>query len=433
MNKGEQLRDAASPRLVDRLAEWRLGNADLFVIPTDVRDVVTIRGSFETNPDLARNDDLLQSFVMDLLDKGTQKHDRFEIAEMLEGRGAQVSFYSNALRSGFIARMLREDVDTVLSLIKEQLVMPLFGEEEFLKSRNRAIASVRRSMDSTSSQAGGALKRALYPKAHPNYVHTPEEEVADLESTDLNAVSEFHASHFGCNNLKLAVVGDVEANEVFRLAEAHFGEWHSASAMSSFETGALSGHAPGEPLLTLMTDKPNLDVQIAHSVPLRRDSDDFLPLYVGTFVLGGNFSSRLMQTIRDAMGLTYGIRSSLSGITVDHDGHWKTSVSLSQSSLDVGIKATLKVIRQFVDEGVTSEELEGVKTTLTGSHVVGLATTGGLAARLLVNAERDFPTTYLDDYPSLVEALTLDQVNGAIRQYLNPDRLAVSIAGTLPG
>ncbi len=85
-----------------------------------------------------------------------------------------------------------------------------------------------------------------------------------------------------------------------------------------------------------------------------------------------------------------------------------------------------------MDEGVRPDELAEKQETIAGTHVVGLATTGGLAARLLVNAERDFPIGYLDDYPALIHALTVEEVNAAVRRHLRPEALHLTVAGTLP-
>jgi predicted Zn-dependent peptidase len=181
-----------------------------------------------------------------------------------------------------------------------------------------------------------------------------------------------------------------------------------------------------------MADRHNLDARLGHAVALRRSDADFVALYVGNFALGGNFSSRLMQEVRDVQGLTYGISSALSGVTVEHTGHWCVSVGLSGAHLVRGLAATEAVVRRFVEEGVHEAELAEKQETIAGTHLVGLATTSGLAARLLVNAERGFPVAYLDDYPALVRALTVDEVNAAARRHLHPDRLHLAVAGTFP-
>ncbi|MFB6272605.1 MAG: M16 family metallopeptidase, partial [Salinibacter sp.] len=160
--------------------------------------------------------------------------------------------------------------------------------------------------------------------------------------------------------------------------------------------------------------------------------DDYTALYVGNYILGGDFAARLMSTVRDEMGLTYSIRSSLFGIATHYTGSWQTSITLSHDAVEEGIDATKDVIRTFVEEGATQDELDAKKTTITGSYAVGLATTERLAQSILTNAERGFEVSYLDDFPDEIRGLTLDEVNEAIRKYLDPDAIQEVLAGTRP-
>jgi predicted Zn-dependent peptidase len=90
------------------------------------------------------------------------------------------------------------------------------------------------------------------------------------------------------------------------------------------------------------------------------------------------------------------------------------------------------VIRRFVREGITEEELETVKTTITGSFVVGLATTTNLSKTLLTNAEREFDVEYIDRFPEIINGLTREEVNAAIRRHIQPDNLHIAAAGAFP-
>ncbi|HLT47728.1 MAG TPA: hypothetical protein VK002_10915, partial [Rubricoccaceae bacterium] len=110
-----------SPHLAERVVEAEAGAARLWLLPTPVRDVVAFRGSFETAPDFATDDDLVQHLLADLLDKGTRRRDRFAVAAALEGRGAELAFYPDGLRVGFAGKCLRADVADVLALAAEQL------------------------------------------------------------------------------------------------------------------------------------------------------------------------------------------------------------------------------------------------------------------------------------------------------------------------
>lgn len=424
---GVQTTDLA---LAERVEEVEAGPARLLLLPTEVRDVVSFRGSVWTAPDLTTDDDLAQHLTADLLDKGTRARDRFAIAEALEGRGAQLTFYPDGLRLGFAGRALRADLPDVLALLAEQLREPLLDADEFEKERARAVAEVRRALDRTGTRASGALKRRLYPSDHPNFVRPPEAELAALEALTPERVRAFHAGHVASDRLQIAFVGDLDGDTAAEAVRAHLGDWAATGRAARF-TPAAAPQPPGRETVPL-TDRQNLDIRFGHAVPLRRDDDAFLALFVGVFALGGNFSGRLMQTVRDAKGLTYGISAALAGVAVEHDGHVRVGATFSQDRLDEGIAATEAVVRTFVEEGVTAEELAEKQTTLAGSHVVGLATTSGLAARLLVNAERGFPVAYLDEYPDRIHALTPEAVNAAVRRHLDPNALHLTVAGTLP-
>ncbi len=415
--------------LAPRITDTTSGPARVLVLPTGVRDVVSFRASFETAPDLGADQDIVQGVVASVLDKGTVSRDRFEIADALDGLGAQVSFYSDGLRMGVAGRALRDDLPQVLALVAEQLREPALDGDEIDKAIVRAVAGARRSRESTGAQAAGALARRLYPESHPNYVLSPDARLAVLETLTADHVRAFHAAHVRPDGFTLALVGDVPDAADQTVADVFEG-WTPHGRAATF-----AAHAEPQPpgrVTVEMADRRNLDVYLGHAVDLRRDSPDFLAAYAGIFALGGNFSGRLMQTVRDEQGLTYGIGASLGGASVEHDGHVRVQVTLSQENLARGIAATRAEVDGFVADGVSADQLRQTQTTLAGRHVVGLATTSGLAARLVINAERGFPLSYLDDYPDVVSALTVDEVTAAVRTHLRPADLHVSVAGTLP-
>ena len=139
--------------LAPRVLDGPAGPARLLLLPTDVRDVVSFRGSFEAAPDLGEGHEVVQSLLAGVLDKGTRTRDRFEVAEALEGRGAQLSFYADGLRMGFAGRALRDDLPDVLALLAEQLREPALDAAEVEKAVVRAVAGVRRSRESTGARA----------------------------------------------------------------------------------------------------------------------------------------------------------------------------------------------------------------------------------------------------------------------------------------
>ncbi|MEM1042592.1 MAG: pitrilysin family protein [Bacteroidota bacterium] len=425
-----ETRNKKPDAFAERVHEADAGAARVLTLPTPVDRVVSFRGSFETLPDFGAAEELEQKLVTMMLDKGTLRRDRFAVAEALENRGVQLHFNAGGVRCGFSGRALRDDLPDVLALLAEQLREPLFDAGEFEKVKAQHAASLRRSLDNTGSQASGALARRLYPADHPNFQPDVGAMLDRLEALSVEDVRAYHAAHLGGRGLLVAFAGACDPEATARLTADTLGDWPVPTAAASFAAAADAG-PPGRVEVEI-ADRQNLDVRFGHPVALRRDSDDFLALHLGNYVLGGNFSARLMSTVRDEQGLTYGIGSALSGVRVEYEGYWRIAVTLSGDALERGIEATREQARLFVEGGITQAELEEKKQTLTGAYKVGLATTGGLAGALLTNAERGFGVAYLDDFPRHVGALTVEQVNTAIARHLDAERLHLAVAGTLP-
>ena len=102
---------------------------------------------------------------------------------------------------------------------------------------------------------------------------------------------------------------------------------------------------------------------------------------------------------------------------------------MNPGNVERAIESALRVLREYVREGIRAEELEDEKASATGAFKVSLSTNAGLAAALW-NAEfYRLGTDYVERYPELIRAVTVDDANAAIRKYFRPEHLTVVIAG----
>ncbi|MFQ5568556.1 MAG: M16 family metallopeptidase [Rhodothermales bacterium] len=422
--------DSTLESLASRVEERTIGPCRVLMLKTPVRSVVSCRGSFVSHPHFAGGDELVQVLTVKMLDKGTQLRDRFDIASVLEDRGAQLEFSSEALRVAFQGRALKEDLPVVLDVMAEELRQPLFDAAEFAKAKIHYESALQRALENTASQASSALSRRIYSEAHPNYTVPTRETLIRLKSLSVDQIRAYHTGHFGAKEMVLVLVGDLDPEVVEQVVRDAFGDWPAHPSQPAY-TAAAAMLPPGRSDI-FISGKKNVDVRMGHALPVRRMDEAYLPLYLANYILGGNFSARLMTTVRDEMGLTYGIGSHLSGVTTAYEGHWQVRVTLSQELLEQGIEATRNVVQRFIEEGPTEAEIADKKTTITGAFKVGLATTGGLAAALHRNAVRGFDVEYLDRFPEEVEAVTYDQVRAAVQHYFKPDAFQLAMAGMLP-
>lgn len=364
-----------------------------------------------------------------LLDKGTASRSKREISEQLERVGASISFSAQGTRIHVSARCLAKDLDMVVGLIREQVVEAALPDREFELLKGRVKAQWHRQQSDPGAVCRNQLSRHLFEESHPSRELSFDDMPAVLDTIDGGDLRSLHGSAGLFHGLRLAVVGDTGALEPKELAhsltirsngQGHFGLME--------EAGLVPPHAASHHVE--IPDRSNLNVLLGHSLDIRTNSADYLALWTGVFILGGNFSSRLMSTVRDEKGLTYGIRSWLGDLSVDHGGSWQTSVTLSQDKLEEGIQATRDVISNMLRSGVLEEELTERKETITGSYEVELATTGGTASRLLLNMNRGWEPDRIDTHPDIVRALEREDVNRALQDHLDPTGLTLISAGT---
>ena len=402
-----------------------------YVMPTGAKDVVTISGSMlggsihctSTNSKTA-------ALVTSMLDKGTEKKDKYEISETLESVGAELSFSSTRYHTHFTGFCLKNNLDTVVSLLSEQLMTPSFSSSELSTLQSRICGNLERDKENTKKLAMIHFLRTLFPSNHPNYRETVDESIDLVNKITKQDLFAFHKEQYGLGSIKIAATGDLNPEDFNgRMLEAIRGWTNKKIEIPKLVKKAREPKEGNETIM--VQDKTSADLYIGQSIGIDREHEDYYALMLGVYILGGNFSARLMQTVRDKQGLTYGIGSSISGVSFGADGYWSIWGTFAPDIIKKGIVATKEQVDLWFKKGVTEEELSAKKTTISGSYKVSMDSTAGLAAKILSNAEQGRTLSYLDDYPKIIESVSLSDVNMAIQKYVNPNKLYMVSAGTL--
>ena len=402
------------------------------VLPWDIESVVSVRASYPCPVDMGAGEGLSLELMAAMMDKGTKAQTKATLADRLERIGASISFSANGDHLDISARCLARDLTAVLELIHEQVADPAFDERELSLVKGRTRAHLSRQRSDPAFMSRNRLSRCLYGRDHPSYELPLDTLATEIENLQKDDLVRLHARKELFDGLRVAIVGDVGAldpTDVEGILSVRPG-----GSGKGFGSGATSDTllaSPGKHHLQI-EDRPNLNVLMAHPIDVNTTSPEYLPLWVAVFVLGGNFSSRLMSELRDEKGLTYGIRSYLSGMDAGRGGAWVTSVTLSSDKLEEGIDATRKVLGEFAESGVSQQELEERKQTMIGSYEVDLSTTAGVASRLLLHMNRGWDPDRIDTHPVFIEAIQTDEVNRVVGSMLDPEALTVVTAGTKP-
>lgn len=421
----------AHAQIASGVQRTRIHGIDVVAYKTGVQDVVYLRGSLPAGENKAPADNpMLPSLVAGMLSRGTTKHTKNEITEKLDAVGASINFGVNSHVVEFSARCLAKDVPLVVSLLAEQLREPAFTEEEFGRLKQQTVGGLQRALENTDFRATDEFTRAAYSPGHPNRKATVDERIAAVRDAKLEDLKKFHAEHYGPAHLLVVAAGDLDVKTLQTELTRAFAGWSGGTA--PLTSSRNSGTDAARDQVVFMPDKTSVSIVIGQATGLRYTDPDNLALRAGTAILGSGFTGRLMANVRDKEGLTYGIGSSVANDTFA-DGDWKITASFAPSLLERGIASTKRQLTEWHQNGVTADELARRQDNLVGSFQVGLATTEGLTQTLLLTLHRGKDLAWIDQFPGAVRSLTVEQVNRAIKQHLNPDEMFVIKAGTVPG
>lgn len=371
----------------------------------------------------------IASLTASMLNKGTARRSKLEIAEELESAGAHLSFSASTFTVSIGGQTLTRDFDMLTGTLAEELRTPSFPAEELDKLKLRTLASLKQNQEETRLRAVERLTQIIYPAESPFHQPTVERLTSEVERVSVDDLREFYQSRYGSSSLVLVVVGDVEHERVQERFGELLGDWRGA--------GAPVIDLPWTPLETTpkrevvsLKEKANADVVIGHASGLRRSSPDYLAAMLANRALGqSTLSSRLGLKVRDEMGLTYGINSSFmdSGLG---DGPFIISVTVAPSNVDKAIDTSREIVEEFIASGIREDELRDEQSAWIGSFKVGLATNAGMAAQLASAAVYGLGTSYLDRFSDLVGGITKAEVDEAIRRCFHPESATTVIAGT---
>lgn len=420
------------PAVVDFSSRMRRENVvgiDLITIDMPIEDVVSFVGNFAAGEALSPIEHpMLAGLTAAMLDKGSAEKDRFAIAELLDTLGADISFGADSHNLNFSGRFLRADAGSVLELLAEQVREPAFDPAVFETVRNRQESYLLQAFDNPDYRAESQLSRMLYPSGHPNRNEALSTLLEDLKGTSIEDLQNFHEEFYGPESMRLIFVGDIDFEQIKAAVASAFQGW-SGGVPYPDEQPEQRENTSGEERI-FIADKTSVSVLYGYNTGLQRNQKDYLPFMIGNYILGGSFNARLMSEIRKERGLTYNIRSYHQGDILT-PGNWALTASFSPALLDEGLEATEEVLGDWYANGVSNEEVDAAIETLTGSYLVGLSTTGRVAAQLQSFLQRGFEPEYIDQYPLELQKINTDQVNRAIRKHLNPAEARIVTAGSL--
>jgi len=388
--------------------------------------IVTIRFSFKggsTQDPTGREG--LSELMSALFDEGAGEFDSDTFQTKLDDAGAEIRF--GAARDSIYGsmRMLAEKKDEAFDLLRLAVEQPRFDAAPIDRIRAQMVSGIVANARDPETAAQVKWAEALYgshPYARPD--EGTEKSLATITAEDLRA---YHKAIFARDNLRVAIVGAIDAETVKRELDKLFGDLPEKSGLQPVEKVDLK---LGQEV-RVDYDLPQTSLQLAYP-GVSRDAPDFFAAYLMNHILGGgSFTSRLFDEVREKRGLAYGVDSSL----VTHE--YSSGLVISTATRSDRAAETLAVIRDTVrrmaEDGPSEAELAAAKKYIVGSYALNnLDSSNAIAATLLSLQEEKLGIDYIARRQPLIEAVTLDEVKAAARKLLTAEPAILVIGPPLP-
>ena len=365
------------------------------------------------------------SLMMALLEEGTGDLDARGFAQAVDELAASFNFDASDDSVSVSARMLSENRDDAIALLKGAITSPNFDQDAIDRVKGQIFSMLQSDLKDPNTIARTAFDAAAFgdhPYGSP-HSGTPES-VAALTRDDIIAA---HRDTIAQDRMYVSAVGDITAEELGALIDTLLGDLPAKGAeMPGRVEVAL------EPGVTVIPfDTPQSVALFGHR-GIKRDDPRFFPAFVASTILGGGgFDSRLMEEVRDKRGLTYGVYSYLAP-----QEHAEMVVGQGASAND-RIAEAIEVIKaewaRIVEEGVTQEELDHSKTYLTGAYPLRFDGNGPIANILVGMQMEGLSVDYINTRNDKVNAVTLDEINRVIKDVYLPDELHFTVVGQPEG
>ena len=365
-----------------------------------------------------------------MLDKGTKTKTRQQIKDEFDKLKARVNVGGAGNNIVVNIETTRPNLLPTLRLVGEVLKEPAFDAKEFELLRTEALAGLEQNKSEPMFLASIAIQRTLtpWPKTHPLYVGTVDEQIADLKAVKLEDVKKVYTDLVGASYGDMAMAGDFDRDSVTAAARDIFGSWKSPKPFARLKRQMFDVAAKIDQIET--PDKANAAWFGGINLPVRDDQPEYASLTLANYILGGGFlNSRLAVRIRQKDGLSYGVASGFQAQALDSVAVLQTMAIYNPENVAKLETAFGEEIGRWVKDGVTADELEKAKQGWLQGRQQSRARDAELVGRLSQQTFQGRTMAFDQALEDRVAKLSVDEVNAAIKKYVNPAKFSAVKAG----
>jgi len=372
----------------------------------------------------------LASFAADMLDEGAGGRDAIGLAEDVAFLGATLGTGASWDAFSLSLSAPKRTFAEAMAILARVALQPAFAAGDVARQRELRLAGILQQRDQPGAVASLVFNREVFPKGHP--YHAPlGGDSASVARFDSAAVRTFWSQAADPRRATLIVTGDISQAEAVALATRLLGAWRAPASPLPIPPATGIPAVARQATRVVLVDKPGAAqsvVTIGAPGP-DRTSPDYPAIILMNTILGGSFSSRLNDILREQKGFSYGASSSYAWRPVP--GAFTASSQVRTDVSDSSLAIFFQEFRRIREEPVTPSELDRARAYLVLGAMDDFETTGQVGGQLATALTFGMPLGQVAEELAAVQRLGAADVQRAARQYLDPARLTVVVVGDL--
>jgi predicted Zn-dependent peptidase len=393
----------------------------VFLIQDDRRPTVTLRLVVKSGSIFDGEKSGTASLTATLLNRGTQRRTAAAFAQETDFLGSHVEAAASADAVSVMAGALNKHSAALMDLIADAVRHPVFAEEQLQKLRKQTLSKLEAQKQQPEALSAKLMAKLIYG-AHPYGRPATPESISAIARED---VVRFHQTHFHPNNATLAIVGDVQEKDIRALVEKNFGDWKRSEVPAAPE--------PRFPKIEGRTvhviNRPGSvqsNIVVCHPAPAR-NTPDLPEMLVLNAALGGGFSGRLFQNLRETHGWTYGAYSAFD--LRKHGGLFDASAETRNEVTAEATAEILKEMERIRTEAMPESELALQREYNVGNYLISLEKSERTVQRVQDIDLYGLPGDFYRTYARRMAAVTPELLQKTAREHLNAQDALIVIVG----
>jgi zinc protease len=359
-----------------------------------------------------------------LLGRGTTTLSADSFASIVDYLGMQFGTRAGVDDASISAKVLTKDLGTALDLLADAVLHPTFDEKEFQRARSQALGGAKRVLSDPRAFVDREFNRLQFA-GHP-LANDPSGDTVSLPRLNRDDLAAYHGTYYVPNNCFVVVVGDVEPEAVRREIGARFGAW-DPGVVPALNLPELTFPPRLKVKLVNRKDMNQTYVVFGHPGITMSDTDR-IPTRLMSYVLGGGaMSSRLGIAVREKKGLAYDVGCYFERTSMRNA--FRAAVQTAKPK--EAIQLMFDEIRLMHDNGATRKELDKAHNYYTGSFPLTYSSSAGKLSQMHDMELYRLGMDFLEKYPDRVRAVTLDRINAAARNRLQPGHYFMVVMGNV--